>query len=490
MTAHVFTALAAAVIGLVLGALVVRARAAAELATANARRDAVLAERDTLRADYAALTDRYDDVLRQLQQARGEQARLEVELGHARADTEDKLDLLRREQDRFGHEFERLSAAALRQNRDEFLQLAAERFKNVTGELDQRHTAVEALVKPLNEQLDKVTDHVHALEKARTQAYTELRAQMETMGRSSEQLRLETQQLVSALRAPQVRGRWGELQLRRVVEAAGMLEHVDFTEQTSVMTVDGRLRPDMLVKLAGGKNIVVDAKVAFSGFLEAQEARDEAARAKRLAAHARHLRDHIEGLARKEYWEQFSPSPEFVVMFVPSDVFLNAAMEQDPSLYEFAFERNVVLTTPGTLVALLRTVAYTWRQEALAANAQQVLTLGRELHSRLATMGGHMGKLGRQLDGAVSAYNSTVSSLESRVLVTARKLADLKVVDNQLESPDQVDRAARHIQAPELAAAADQALVTVEDIDRRYGIDVGASEGLASENRAKDGTDG
>jgi DNA recombination protein RmuC len=485
MTGTVLTALAALLLGAVLGALLVRARAAAEIATARARRDAVQAERDTLRSDYGALTDRYDDVVRQVQQARAEQARLEVELGHARADTEDKLGLLRREQERFGQEFERLSAVALRQNRDEFLQLAAERLNDAKGVLEQRHTAVEALVRPLNEQLDKVTAHVHSLEKARAQAYAELRTQMETMGRSSEELRAETQQLVAALRAPQVRGRWGELQLRRVVEAAGMLEHVDFTEQTSVVTAEGRLRPDMLVKLAGGKNIVVDAKVAFSGFLEAQEARDEATRAKRLTAHARHLREHIAGLARKEYWEQFSPSPEFVVMFVPSDVFLNAAMEQDPTLYEFAFERNVVLTTPGTLVALLRTVAYTWRQEALASNAQQVLTLGRELHSRLATMGTHMSKLGRQLDGAVSSYNSTVSSLESRVLVTARKLADLKVVDDHLETPHQVDRAARHLQAPELAAATNQSLVSIEDFDRRYGLDVGESE-----KAAKDGTDG
>jgi DNA recombination protein RmuC len=460
-------------------------------ATVTAERDAVRAERDSLRTDREALMARYDDATRQLQSAQAEQARLETQLAHTKSDAEQKLQLLRQEQQRLGPEFERLATAALRQNRDEFLQLANDRFKGseerVKGELEQRRSAVEALVKPLNEQLEKVSKHVSTLEQARTNAYAELRTQLEAMGKSSEQLRTETQQLVTALRAPQVRGRWGELQLRRVVEAAGMLEHVDFTEQATADTADGQLRPDMLVNLAGGKHVVVDAKVSFNGFLEAQEARDEATRNARLAAHARHLKGHIDSLAGKQYWEQFSPAPEFVVMFVPSEVFLNAAMEQDPTLYEYAFECNVVLATPATLVALLRTVGYTWRQDALAKNAQQVLTLGRELHSRLATMGGHVSKLGRQLDSAVSAYNSTVSSLESRVLVTARKMADLKVVDEDLDSVTQVEKAARQVQAPELVAASDDALVALEEIDRRYGIDVGTEDSSSS---SREGTAG
>lgn len=483
-------ALLALLVGAALGALVVRARMASHSATVTAERDAARSERDAARADGAAIGARYEDAARQLRLALAEQARLETQLTHAQSDAEEKLTLLRQEQERLGQEFERLSAAALRQNRDEFLQLANERFKGSEDrakvELDQRRTAVEALVKPLNEQLDKVTSQVNQLEKARADAYGELRNQLEAVGKSSDQLRIETKQLVTALRAPQVRGRWGELQLRRVVEVAGMLEHVDFTEQTTVDTPDGKLRPDLVVNLAGGKNVVVDAKVSFSGFLEAQEARDDATKAARLAAHARHVKDHIHGLAAKQYWEQFSPTPEFVVMFVPSEVFLSAAVEQDPVLYEYAFERNVVLATPATLVALLRTVGYTWRQDALAKNAQEVLTLGRELHSRLCTMGSHLGKLGRQLDNAVGAYNNTVSSLESRVLVTARKMADLKVVDEPIEPVPQVEKAARRVQAPELVAAADDALIAIEDIDHRYGVDV-TPKGQRSK---RDGTDG
>ncbi|NEE00485.1 DNA recombination protein RmuC [Phytoactinopolyspora halotolerans] len=463
------------------------------MATLTAARDSARAERDAVRGERDELAQRHEQCTFELRDAGAEMARLETQLAHARSDAEEKLNLLRQEQQQLGQQFERLSAAALRQNRDEFLQLAAERFKGsedrAKSELDQRRTAVEALVKPLNEQLEKVTAHAQRLEKERAEAYAALRTQVESMGQDAEKLRQETQQLVTALRAPQVRGRWGEIQLRRVVEVAGMLEHVDFTEQAMAETADGRLRPDLVVSLAGGKHVVVDAKVSFNGFLEAQEARDDATRNARLAAHARHVKSHIDALAAKQYWEQFTPAPEFVVMFVPSEVFLHAAVEQTPTLYEYAFERNVVLATPATLVALLRTVAYTWRQESLAQNAQHVLDLGRELHARLSTMGSHMGKLGRQLDNAVSAYNSTVSSLESRVLVTARKMAELKVVDDELENAGQVERTARQLQAPELIASSDQSLMALERIDHRYGLDIDDSH---NEQHAhpKDGTAG
>ena len=295
------------------------------------------------------------------------------------------------------------------------------------------------------------------------QAQSALAEQLRGMRESSDLLRSETTHLVTALRSSQVRGRWGEIQLRRVVEAAGMVEHVDFVEQSQVRTDDGRLRPDMLVRLAGGKNVVIDAKVAFLGYLDAVQAQDDTVRAERMAAHARHMRKHIDDLAAKEYWEQFSPTPEFVVMFVPAEAFLHTALEVDPTLIEHAMEHNVVLATPMTLVAMLRTIAYAWRQDALAANAQQVLTLGRELHGRLSTLGGHVGRLGRQLDGAVRSYNETVSSLESRVLVSARRLAELKVTDAELEPPAQIDRAARQLQAPELVASLGQRVVAIED---------------------------
>ncbi|WP_084469509.1 DNA recombination protein RmuC [Jiangella gansuensis] len=487
----ILLALLALLLGVVVGALLVRVRSAAHIATVVAERDAARAERDTARQERQQLVSEREVDREKLLDAQAAQTRLETELAHARTDGEEKLALLRAEQERLTQEFQRLSNDALKQNRTEFLELAAERFKGsedrVKTELEHRRQAVEALVKPLNDQLAKVTDHANQLEKARAAAYGELRAQLETMGKSSDLLRQETQQLVTALRAPQVRGRWGELQLRRVVEAAGMLEHVDFVEQATADTADGKLRPDLLVKLAGDKCVIVDAKVAFNGYLEAQEARDEATRDARLAAHARHLKTHIDSLAAKQYWEQFAPTPEFVVMFVPSDVFLNAALEQDPTLFEHAFERNVVIATPATLVALLRTVGYTWRQEALAENAQQVLSLGRELHSRLATMGGHISKLGRQLDGAVRAYNDSVSSLESRVLVSARKLSDLKVVDAELEAPAQIERAARQVQAPELV---DDALIALEEIqvDPRFGL--APAPEAAKSRRRRSGTDG
>ena len=244
-----------------------------------------------------------------------------------------------------------------------------------------------------------------------------------------------------------MRGRWGEMQLRRVVELAGMVEHCDFDEQATSTTPDGTLRPDMVVRLAGGKNVVVDAKVAFSGFLEASEARDEQTRDARLKAHARHLKAHVDALAGKAYWERFDPTPEFVVCFVPADVFLDAALQQDPTLLEHAFARNVVIATPSTLVALLRTVGYAWRQEALARNAREVHELARDFYTRLATMGAHVDAVGTALNSAVGKYNRAVSSLESRVLVSARKLRELKVVDTELPGPRQVESLARSVQA-------------------------------------------
>ena len=351
----------------------------------------------------------------------------------------------------------------------------AGRHAGAVPDLAGQQQALALAVSPVQQSLDKVEAHLIDLERVRQEAYGELRSQVATMGQVSTALRDQTQSLVNALRAPHVRGRWGEVQLRRVVEVAGMLEHCDFDEQPTVDTGEATLRPDLVVRLAGGKNVVVDAKVPFAGYLEAMEARDDATRDERLRAHARHLRVHVDGLAGKRYWEHLEPAPEFVVLFVPAEPFLAAALEQDPSLLEHAFERNVVLATPSTLVALLRTVAYTWRQEALAANAQQVYALGRELHGRLATMGAHLAKLGSELTGAVKAYNATVSSVESRVLVTARRLTDLEVTDADLATPPQVELATRQVQAAELVASATDALVPLEpadeiEVDPRYGV--------------------
>ncbi|MBD0292248.1 MAG: DNA recombination protein RmuC, partial [Jiangellaceae bacterium] len=377
--------------------------------------------------------------------------------------------------------FERLSAEALHRNNERFLQLAGERLKgseqHAAAELEHRRQAVEQLVRPLADHLGKVEAQLATVERSRTEAYAELREQVRAVGQAAGELRAETSQLVTALRAPQVRGRWGEMQLRRVVEAAGMVEHCHFEEQASLRTSDGMLRPDLVVRMAGGKSVVIDAKVPLVGWLEAMEAREDDQRAARLKAHVRHVKAHLDELASKRYWEHLDPTPEFVVMFVPAEVFLNGALEQDPALLEYAFERNVVIATPQTLVALLRTVAYTWRQEALTRNAQDVLRLGRELHGRLATLGGNVGKLGNALNSAVRQYNATVGSLEGRVLVTARRFADLKVADDALATPAQVELAARQVQAPELVASADDLLVAIDEMDTdvRYGVE-GASE--------------
>ncbi|HSY14520.1 MAG TPA: DNA recombination protein RmuC [Jatrophihabitantaceae bacterium] len=352
--------------------------------------------------------------------------------------------------------FGSLSAEALARNNEAFVALAESRLTAARtaadGDLAQRQQAIETMVGPLRDSLHLVQEQLHSAERGRAVSESALREHLDGMRRSSEQLRTETAQLVTALRAPQVRGRWGELQLERTIEAAGMHEHVDYVTQATSTGEDGTLRPDLVVKLVGGKNVVVDSKVAFSGYLEAMEARNDATRAARLKAHARHLRDHIDALAAKAYWERFTPSPEFVVCFVPADAFLDAALREDPSLLEHAFAKNVVIATPSTLIALLRTIAYTWRQEALAANAAEVHKLGRELYQRISTMGGHIDKLGRALGNAVGSYNQTVSSLESRVLVSARKMTELKAVEPgvELHAPEQIMQTPRSTQAPEL----------------------------------------
>ncbi|AGL20972.1 DNA recombination protein RmuC [Actinoplanes sp. N902-109] len=314
----------------------------------------------------------------------------------------------------------------------------------------QSQEAVARAVAPLHQALRDYEQRVSELERDRVDAYAELREQVRAMGLVSGELRTETKQLVAALRAPQVRGRWGEHQLRRIVEAAGLLEHCDFAEQVTAVNDRQGVRPDMVVRLHGGRSVVVDAKAPFDAYLSAMEARDERTRDGHLDQHARVLRGHVDALAAKTYWTAFDQSPDFVVLFVPADPFLDAALQRDPSLMEHAFARNVVLATPATLVALLRTVAYSWRQEALARNALAVHGLARELYGRLATLGDHVSKLGASLSGAVTAYNRAVGSLESRVLVSARKLAEMGVSDDELPVPAQVEITPRQPQAPEL----------------------------------------
>lgn len=384
----------------------------------------------------------------------------ELRAGAARAALEAERNLA-------SERFTAVASEVLRQNNEQFLALAGQSLARAgqrqEAQLAQREEAVRALVEPIAKTLESVKEQVDAAERARIESHSTLAEQVAQMRQTSELLRGETSQLVTALRSAQTRGAWGEMQLRRVVEAAGMLDRVDFTEQPTVRTDDGVLRPDLVVHLAGGKNVVVDAKVPFLGYLEAQQAEQESVRAERLTAHTRHVRTHVDQLAGKAYWEQLSPAPEFVVMFVPAEAFLAAALEQDPAILEYAMSKNVLLATPTSLLALLRTVAYAWRQEALAENAQQVLTLGKELHGRLATMGSHLAKLGRAIGSAASAYNETVGSLERRVLVSARRLADLGVVDDGLDTVPPVETALSMVSAPELVASAEEHVVAIDE---------------------------
>ncbi len=310
------------------------------------------------------------------------------------------------------------------------------------------------VVGPLREAVGALAEHISTVETSRVDAYAGLREQVKGMNQASALLTSQTTQLVTALRAPQVRGRWGELQLERVVELAGMVEHCDFDTQVTG-TVDGAdgsvaVRPDMVVRLAGGRQVVVDAKVPFAAYLEAVEAGEEAEHRANLVRHARALRAHVDALAAKAYWRAFEPSPEFVVLFVPGDPFLEAALVADPELLEHAFARNVVIATPTTLIALLRTVAHSWRQESLSREAAAIHALGRELHARLSTVGTHLDRLGSQLGRTVESFNATVSSMESRVLVTARRLSEMQIGDGEAPQVQQVDHTPRRVQAADL----------------------------------------
>ncbi len=355
--------------------------------------------------------------------------------------------------------FAELSTKALEQNNAQFLALADARLKEARqaaqGDLDQRRQAIEQLLTPLADQLGRYETSLRLLELERQSAYTGLTAQVKHLAESQERLQSETRNLVTALRSPATRGRWGEMQLRRVVEMAGMLEHCDFEEQVHTEGEEGRLRPDMVVHLPGAKRVVVDAKVPLQAFLDATDADDETIRKTHLVSHARQLRTHVDALSKKSYWQQFDDSPEFVIAFLPGDPLLAAALEHDSSLLEHAVSHHVLLATPTTLIGLLRAVAYGWQQDALAENAREVQQIGRELYKRLATFGEHLARTGRSLSGAVDSYNKAVGSLERNVLPQARRFQELGVGGSDKEVPtlEQVDAVPRGLQAPEVSGA-------------------------------------
>ena len=353
-------------------------------------------------------------------------------------------------EEQLAERFQALSTRALDVNNLRFLELAESRMAagraEATGDLEQRRQAVEHLVEPLKDALGRVESQLRDTESGQRAARAELAKQMEFVRQSNLELRSQTTALVRALQRPEARGRWGELQLRRVAEIAGMQRFCDFDEQVT----EGAMRPDMVVRLAGGKNIVIDSKVSLAAYLEAAEQSDDSLASVRLDAHARHVREHVDRLAAKAYWQGFNPSPEFVVLFIPGEAFLAPALERDPTLLEYAMTRRVHIATPTTLITMLRTAQYAWQQAALSQNARAVFELGKELYERLSSLGRNVDSLGKSLTRAVEAYNKTVGSLESRVLVSARKLHDLGVVDGELDAPEMLDGVPRPLASPEL----------------------------------------
>ena len=442
----------ALVVGLLIGGGLVAVVLAARLKEAQARLAAQEGELAALRGRESALAVRC--------------ATLQTELEKDQALFAERQATLEAARDSFADAFKVISADALAKNNQSFLELAratleaqqAAALASAKTDLDKRQLAIGELVAPVKTSLEKFEQQIQGIEKSRVDAYATLTEQVRAMAEAQGALRTETGNLVKALRAPQTRGRWGELQLKRVVEMAGMLDHCDFFEQESTTTEDGRLRPDMIVKLPGGKNIVVDAKAPLAAYLEALEASDEEEKKRKLLDHARQVRDHLKKLGQKAYWEQFQPSPDFVVLFLPGEMFYSAALEADPSLIEAGVDARVILATPTTLIALLRAVAYGWTQQALTENAERISQLGRELYDRIATVAEHWSRVGKNLGEAVGAYNDSVASMERRVLVSARKFRDLKVAgdDKEIRDLNPVEALPRDVQAPELLGKDDR----------------------------------
>lgn len=434
----------------------------AQRAEQEARLHAELRRVDALRAGAEEKASRLPSLEEELERRRREAAALQANLRESdtrleeeRRAAAEKLAFLEEARVKLSDAFQALSAEALKSSNTAFLELAKENLKrfqeSAQGDLAKRQENIEQMVKPIRESLEKVHTQIQEVEKARTGAYSTLTEQVKNLAQGQNQLQLETGRLVTALRSPVTRGRWGEIQLQRVVELAGMLEHCDFEQQASMDTEAGRLRPDMLVRLPNGKVIVVDAKVSLDAYLKAIEADTEEARTLHLQGHAKQVRDHVTRLSAKSYWSQFDNTPEFVVLFLPGEPFFSAALQHDPELIETGVDNKVILATPTTLIALLKAVAFGWRQESIAQNAREISELGKELYGRICTLGEHFARVGKGLGAATDAYNKAAGTLESRVLVGARRFKDLKVgTGKELDLLSPVETAPREIQAQEI----------------------------------------